>query len=196
MPLVGGAVPAAAPDDDRDVGEPLGKFVFEEGFAQFGDMVLTVGLQGPHELSGAPPGQNVVVGSVPNERLRFIELAARRAPAGDAVVELPGAGQLPVGSRQQYGLQAVVPQGQKLEPCAEIRGLAPASAARRIASRCCIHDMISRSPEKNTRPWNAPDLPGIEAIINYLSGRTGTRARCGTSWLSRRRSPRSRRNWA
>ena len=67
-------------------------------------MVLAVGLEGPHELTRAPPRQDVVVGTVPNERLRFIELAAWRAPAGDAVVELPGPGQLAVRAGQQHGL--------------------------------------------------------------------------------------------
>ena len=60
------------------------------------------------------------------------------APAGDAVVELPGAGQLAVRAR-----------GRICEPCTEIRGLAPAS--RRIASRCYIH----HKPTKNHRPSNA-----------------------------------------
>ena len=77
-------------------------------------MVLAVGLEGPHELSGTTPRQNVIVGTVPNQGLALVKLAARRAPAGDAVVELPGPGQLTVGASQQHGLQAVVPQRQKL----------------------------------------------------------------------------------
>ena len=96
MALVGRPVPAATPDDHGHVSQPLRKFVLEEGLSQFSDVVLAVGLEGPHELSRAPPRQDVVVGAVPNERLRFVELAARRAPAGDAVVELPGPGQLAV----------------------------------------------------------------------------------------------------
>ena len=114
MALVGGAVPAPAPDDHGHMGQPLRKFVLEEGLPQFSDVVLAVGLEGPHELSGAAPRQDVIVGAVPNQRLRFIELAAGGAPAGDAVVELSGAGQLPVGAGQQHGLQAVIPQRQKL----------------------------------------------------------------------------------
>ena len=114
MALVGGAVPAAAPDDHGHMGQPFRKFVLEEGLPQFSDVVLAVGLEGPHELTRAPPRQDVVVGAAPNQRLRFIELAAWGAPAGDAVVELPGPGQLTVRAGQQHGLQAVVPQRQKL----------------------------------------------------------------------------------
>ena len=84
--------------------QPLRKFVLEEGLSQLGDMVLAVGLEGPHQLSSTAPRQDVIVGAVPNERLRFIELAARRAPAGDAAVELPGPGQLTVRASQQHGL--------------------------------------------------------------------------------------------
>ena len=77
-------------------------------------MVLPVGLQGPHQLPRAPPRQDVVRGAVSNQRLALVELAIGRAAAGDAVVKLPGSGELPVGASQEHGLQAVVPQGQKL----------------------------------------------------------------------------------
>ena len=103
MALVGGAVAAAAPDDDWTVGKPLGKFILEEGLAQFGHMVLAVGLEGPHELSGAPPGEDVVVRAVPNERLALITM-----------IKLTGSGQLAVGASQKRGLKAAVPQRQKL----------------------------------------------------------------------------------
>ena len=112
--LVGRPVPAAAPDDHGHVSQPLCVFVLEEGLAQFGHMVLAVGLQGPHELSSAASRHDVVVRPVSNERLGLVELAVRRAPAGDAAIELPGSGQLAVGSSQEHGLQAVVPQRQKL----------------------------------------------------------------------------------
>ena len=112
VPLVGSPVWAAPPNDHGHMGQPLGVFVLEEGLSQLGDMVLAVGLQAPHQqLAGAAPRQDVIVRPVPNERLGLVELAVRRAPPGDAVVELPGAGQLPVGAGQQHGLQAVVPQG-------------------------------------------------------------------------------------
>ena len=59
-------------------------------------------------------------------------------------LELPGAGQLAVRAR-----------GRICEPCAEIRGLAPAS--RRIASRCCIHD---KPTKKTIGPRTPASLPG------------------------------------
>ena len=114
VPLVGVPVPTPAPDDDWHVGQPLRVLVLEERFPQFGQMVLPVGLQGPHELPRPPPRQDVVRGAVSNQRLALVELATRRAAAGDAVVELPGSGELPVGASQEHGLQAVVPQGQEL----------------------------------------------------------------------------------
>ena len=67
MALVGGAVPAPAPDDHGHMGQPFRKFVLEEGLPQFSDVVLAVGLEGPHELSGTTPRQDVVVGAVPNQ---------------------------------------------------------------------------------------------------------------------------------
>ena len=114
MTLVGRPVPTAASDDHGHVSEPLRVLVPEKSLSQFGHVVLSVGLQGPHDLSSATSRHDVVVRSVPNERLGLVELAVRRAPAGDAVIELPSSGQLTVGSSQEHGLQAVVPQRQKL----------------------------------------------------------------------------------
>ena len=114
MTLVGRPVPAAAPDDHGHMSQPFRKFVFEKCFPQFSDMVLAVGLEGPHELSHAPPRQDVVVGAVPNQGLALVELTARRASAGYAVVELPGPGQLAVRASQKRGLKAVAPERQNL----------------------------------------------------------------------------------
>ena len=114
-------------------------------------MVL-VGLQRPHKLPRPPLVKMLIRGTVSNQRLALVELAIGRAAAGDTVVELPGPGELTVRASQKRGLKAAGPsRGRSCEPCAEIRGLAPASAARRIASRCCIHDMISRGSEKKVR---------------------------------------------
>ena len=114
MALVGRPVPAAAPDDHGHMSQPFRKFVLEEGLSQFSHTVLAVGLEGPHELTRAPPRQDVVVGAVPNQGLALVELAARRAPAGDAVVELPGPGQLAVRAGQKRGLKASAPERQNL----------------------------------------------------------------------------------
>ena len=66
-----------------------------------------MGLQGPHKLPRTPPRQDVVRGAVSDQRLALVELATGRAAAGS--------GELPVGPSQEHGLQAVVPQGQKLQ---------------------------------------------------------------------------------
>ena len=113
MPLVGVPVPTPAPDNHGHVGQPLRALVLEERLPQFGEMVLPVGLQSPHKLPCTPARQDVARGAV-HERLALVELSVRRAAAGDAVVELPGSGELPVGASQEHGLQAVVPRGQKL----------------------------------------------------------------------------------
>ena len=60
--------------------------------------------------------------------------------------------------------------GRSCEPCAEIRGLAPASAARRIASRCCIHDMISRCPPKKSSAYEHMPYTQTSHLINFFWG--------------------------
>ena len=138
-------------------------------------MVLPVGLQGPHKLPCAAPGQDVVRGAVSNQRLALVELAVGRAVAGDAVVELPGSGEL-LGRVRSTDCRRWSLQGRICEPCAEIRGLAPASAARRIASRC-IHDMISRCSPKNVRTVNAlcPDEPKDIGTMTGMTKMTSSR---------------------
>ena len=105
--LVRVPVPAPAPNDHGHVGQPLRVLVLEERLPQFCQTVLPVGLQGPHQLPRALPRQDVVRGAVSNQRLALVELAIGRA-------KLPGSGELPVGASQEHGLQAAVPQGQKL----------------------------------------------------------------------------------
>ena len=112
--LVRVSVPTPAPNNHGHVGQPFRVLVLKERFPQFGQTVLPVGLQGPHKLPRAPPRQDVIRGTVSNQRLALVELATGRAAAGDAVIELPGPGELTVRAGQEHGLQAVVPQGQEL----------------------------------------------------------------------------------
>ena len=72
----------------------------------------------PSEVASYQPGAMPVLVACLPRRLRKARRGAAagpsgaRAAAGDAVVKLPGSGELPVGASQEHGLQAVVPQGQ------------------------------------------------------------------------------------
>ena len=75
-------------------------------------MVLAVGLQGAHELPRPPSHEDVVGGTVSDERLGLVELAVRGPPASEAEEELARAGELAIRAREEHGLQAVVPERQ------------------------------------------------------------------------------------
>ena len=102
--LVGPAGVAApltgAGDAHGDVGEPVRVFVAEEGLAQLGEVVVAVGLQGAHGLLQPGAEEDVVRGPLADEGLLLVELPRGGAASHEAVVELPGPGELAVGAGQ------------------------------------------------------------------------------------------------
>ena len=101
LPLVGSAV--AAPPAD-----PL---VSEEALPQLGHAVVAVRLQAAHQLLGAAPEVDVVVGAVAHELLVLVEAPGGRPATRELVVELTGSRRLPIGSAQQQ----LLPAGQAQE---------------------------------------------------------------------------------
>ena len=114
QPLVAPAVLAAAADPHRHVGQPLGVLLLEEGLAQLREVVVAVRRQRAHQLLEAAAEQDEVGGALADQRLRIVELTARRLPARELVVELPGARQGAVRPRELGGLPARPAQGQNL----------------------------------------------------------------------------------
>ena len=119
-------------------------------------LVLAVGLEGPHELSGAPPAQDVVVRAVPNERLALIKLAAWRPPACDAMIKLTGSGQLAVGASQKRGLKAAVPQRQKLRALCARRDSKLQSLVPKTTPLAALL-MANRSPQQKLESFLLKD---------------------------------------
>ena len=111
LPLVGPAVPAPPADPHRHVSQVIGPLVSEEALAQLGHAVVAVRLQAAHQLLGAAPEVDVVVGAVAHELLVLVE-APKGCPATrELVVELTGPRRLPIRSTQQQ----LLPAGQAQE---------------------------------------------------------------------------------
>ena len=88
---------AGAGDAHGDVGQPVRVLFAEEGLAQLGEVVAAVGLQGAHGLLD-PGAQEDVVCRCADEGLLLVELPRGGAASHEAVVELPGPGELAVGA--------------------------------------------------------------------------------------------------
>ena len=78
--LVAPAVLAAPVDPHRHMGQPLGVLLLEEGLAQLREVVVTVRRQSAHQLLKAAAEQDEVGGALADQRLRIVELTARRLP--------------------------------------------------------------------------------------------------------------------
>ena len=103
---------------------------------------IPVRRQRAHQLLDAAAEQDEVGGALADQPLRIVELTARRLPARELVVELPGARQGAVRPCELGGLPARPAKGQNLR--AQPRGPwpKPGWAARRICSRCCAQLMV------------------------------------------------------
>ena len=88
------------------MGQPLGVLFLEEGLAQLREVVVTVRRQSAHQLLKAAAEQDEVGGALADQRLRIVELTARRLPARELVEELPGVRQGAVRQRELGGLPA------------------------------------------------------------------------------------------
>ena len=84
------------------MGQPLGVLFLEEGLAQLREVVVTVRRQSAHQLLKAAAEQDEVGGALADQRLRIVELTARRLPARELVEELPGARQGAVQPRELH----------------------------------------------------------------------------------------------
>ena len=100
--LVGSAGVAApltgAGDAHGDVRQPVRVLLPEEGLAQLGEVVAAVGLQGAHGLLDPRAEEDVVRRPLADEGLLLVELPRGGAASHEAVVELPGPGELAVGA--------------------------------------------------------------------------------------------------
>ena len=101
LPLVGPAVPAPPADPHRHVSQVIGPLVSEEALPQLGHAVVAVRLQAAHQLLGAAPKVDVVVGTVAHELLVLVEAPGGRPATRELVVELTGSRRLPIGSAQE-----------------------------------------------------------------------------------------------
>ena len=89
---------AGAGDAHGDVGQPVRVLFAEEGLAQLGEVVAAVGLQGAHGLLDPGAEEDVVRRPLADEGLLLVELPRGGAASHEAVVELPGPGELAVGA--------------------------------------------------------------------------------------------------
>ena len=111
LPLVGLAAPAPPADPDRHVCQVIGPLVSEEALPQLGHPVLAVRLQAAHQLLGAAPEVDVVVGALAHELLVLVEAPGGRPATRELVVELTGSRRLPIWSAQEQ----LLPAGQAQE---------------------------------------------------------------------------------
>ena len=96
------------------MGQPVRVLFAEEGLAQLGEVVAAVGLQGAHGLLDPRAEEDVVRGPLADEGLLLVELPRGGAASHEAVVELPGPGELAVGAGQEDLAEAVVRQREPL----------------------------------------------------------------------------------
>ena len=101
LPLVGPAVATPPADPHRHVSQVIGPLVSEEALPQLGHAVVAVRLQAAHQLLGAAPKVDVVVGAVAHELLVLVEAPGGRPATRELVVELTGTRRLPIGSTQE-----------------------------------------------------------------------------------------------
>ena len=134
LPLVGPAVPAPPADPHRHVSQVIGPLVSEEALPQLGHPVVAIRLQAAHQLLGAAPEVDVVVGAVAHELLVLVEAPGGRPATRELVVELTGPRRLPI--RSTPGSCCPLGRRRSSEPCPEVLAEAPASTARRMDSRC------------------------------------------------------------
>ena len=89
---------AGAGDADGDVGQPVRVLLAEEGLPELGEVVAAVGLQGAHGLLDSRAEEDVVRRPLADEGLLLVKLPRGGAASHEAVVELPGPGELAVGA--------------------------------------------------------------------------------------------------